>query len=110
MTDLASVLPVVLIGLLQWLMPALVPPTIPFGVRVPRDRADAPVVATERRRYRLATAGVTAAVTAGALVAGPARFRPPGDLADLRRHRRAGPHQRADSVAHPRRAIDLYSR
>jgi hypothetical protein len=31
----AASLPVLLIGALQWLTPSLVPPTTPFGVRIP---------------------------------------------------------------------------
>jgi uncharacterized membrane protein len=63
------VFPVVLIGVLHWLMPSLVPPTTPFGVRVPRDHADAPVIVAQRRRYRLTTAVVTAAALATVLIA-----------------------------------------
>jgi uncharacterized membrane protein len=65
-----SAVPVVLIGVMQWLRPALVPPTIPFGVRVPRDHADAPVVLAQRRRYRLAIAALTVVATAAAVLAG----------------------------------------
>jgi len=68
--SLVSAIPVVLIGVLQWLRPALVPPTIPFGVRVPRDHADAPVVLAQRRRYRLAVAALTVVATAAAVLAG----------------------------------------
>jgi uncharacterized membrane protein len=59
---------VVLIGALQWLMPALVSPTLPFGVRVPRDRADASVITVQRRRYRIATAAVTVVAAAAVLL------------------------------------------
>lgn len=67
---LVSALPVVLIGVLQWLRPALVPPTIPFGVRVPRDHADAPVIRAQRRQYRLAVALVAVAATIAAVLGG----------------------------------------
>ncbi|MCW2898049.1 MAG: hypothetical protein JWO67_314 [Streptosporangiaceae bacterium] len=64
---LTPLFPIVLIGLLHWLVPSFVPPTLPFGVRIPRDRADAPVIAVWRRRYRYGTALVTIAVVAGML-------------------------------------------
>ncbi|MGI5230602.1 DUF1648 domain-containing protein [Actinoallomurus sp. CA-142502] len=65
-----TVIPVVLVGVMKWLMPSLVPPTIPFGVRVPRDRADAPVVVAQRRRYRAVTGVVAVLAVAGTLLAG----------------------------------------
>jgi uncharacterized membrane protein len=67
---LAAVFPVVLVGIMQWLMPTLMPPAIPFGVRIPRDHADAPVITAWRRRYRLATAVVAVVAAVGALLAG----------------------------------------
>ncbi|MDN3352315.1 DUF1648 domain-containing protein [Actinomadura sp. DC4] len=69
MIHVVSVLPVVLVGFTQWLVPAIVPPTIPFGVRVPFDRAEAPVVLAARRLYRVVTAVVTVAAAVFALVA-----------------------------------------
>ncbi|GAA1893710.1 DUF1648 domain-containing protein [Streptantibioticus ferralitis] len=47
-----------------WLTPSMTSPTLPFGVRIPAARADAPVIAEQRKRYRwlVSTAG-------GALVA-----------------------------------------
>ncbi|MCO6004024.1 DUF5808 domain-containing protein [Actinoallomurus purpureus] len=66
---LISLFPVLLIGALQWLTPSLVPATTPFGVRIPGDRADTPVIAAQRRRYRLGTAIVTAAAAAGVILA-----------------------------------------
>ncbi len=39
-------------GLLLW-MPSLVPPTVPFGVRIPLAYAHDPAVTAERRRYTL---------------------------------------------------------
>ncbi|MEV0398461.1 DUF5808 domain-containing protein [Actinoallomurus sp. NPDC050550] len=56
-----TLFPVLLIGVVHWLIPSLVPPTLPFGVRVPLDRAHAPVIDAWRRRYRVGTAGATAA-------------------------------------------------
>ncbi|MCC2279304.1 DUF5808 domain-containing protein [Streptomyces sp. ET3-23] len=59
---------------LAWAMPGLAQPSLPFGVRIPGDRAGEPVIAAAVRRYRarvlpggLATA---AAATAGTLLAG----------------------------------------
>jgi uncharacterized membrane protein len=78
-----SALPVVLIGVLQWLRPALVPPTIPFGVRVPRDHADAPVVLAQRRRYRIAIAALTVVATAAAVLAGSPAAGPVAVAAEL---------------------------
>lgn len=67
------VLPVLLVGVVQWLMPSLVAPTLPFGVRVPRGHAEAPVVVAQRRFYRIvvgvaAVAAVAAAGSRPALV------------------------------------------
>ncbi|GAA4494940.1 DUF5808 domain-containing protein [Actinoallomurus oryzae] len=65
-----TAVPVLLVGVMHWLMPSLVPPTTPFGVRVPRDRAGAPVVAAQRRRYRAVTGVVAVVVVVGALYVG----------------------------------------
>ncbi|GAA2334729.1 DUF1648 domain-containing protein [Streptomyces caniferus] len=42
-----------------WLTPSLTSPTLPFGVRIPAARADAPLIAEQRKRYRwlVGTAG-----------------------------------------------------
>jgi uncharacterized membrane protein len=61
--------PVLLIGVAHWLIPSLVPPTVPFGVRVPRDHADAPVVAGWRRRYRIGVTVVAMLATAAVILA-----------------------------------------
>lgn len=42
---------VLLIGI-AWLMPALVRPTLPFGVRIPSERAGEPAIAAAVRDYR----------------------------------------------------------
>ncbi|WP_127149080.1 hypothetical protein [Streptomyces lydicus] len=44
-----------------WLTPSLTSPTLPFGVRIPAARADSPVIAEQRKRYRrlVGTAGGT---------------------------------------------------
>jgi uncharacterized membrane protein len=57
-----------LLGAAAWAMPAFTQPTLPFGVRIPRERAAEPAVATVLRPYRTRVAvnstGVTAAATA----------------------------------------------
>ncbi|MFE9450090.1 DUF1648 domain-containing protein [Streptomyces sp. NPDC006739] len=45
------VIPAVLAAV-AWLMPSLTGPTLAFGVRIPAPRADAPVIAEQRGRYR----------------------------------------------------------
>ncbi|MFB6814999.1 DUF1648 domain-containing protein [Streptomyces sp. NPDC056347] len=52
--------------------PLLNPPSVPFGVRVPPDKADAPEVAVQRRRYRNLFLGASAGVAVFALAAGAA--------------------------------------
>ena len=58
--SLAAVSPVLVVGALTCSMPAVTRPTLQFGVRVPRERAGAPVIGRERRAYywRTATIGV----------------------------------------------------
>ncbi|MDH6125025.1 DUF5808 domain-containing protein [Kitasatospora sp. GP82] len=56
-----AVVPLVLL-LMAWLMPALTGPTLPFGVRVPASRSDAPVIAEQRRAYRWWVAGAGGAL------------------------------------------------
>jgi uncharacterized membrane protein len=73
---LVMLFPVLLIGVVHWLIPSLVPPTLPFGVRVPLDHAHAPVIDAWRLRYRIGTAGATAATAVAVVllrspVAGP---------------------------------------
>ncbi|WP_369363109.1 DUF1648 domain-containing protein [Streptomyces sp. CG4] len=62
-----------------WWMPSLTGPTLPFGVRSPDARADAPVIAEQRRQYRrrVAASGVVL-ITAGILVSSVFRFGMPG--------------------------------
>ncbi|MER8070314.1 DUF5808 domain-containing protein [Streptomyces sp. NPDC094034] len=50
--------------------PLLNPHAVPFGVRVPPDRADAPEVSGQRRRYRALLLPATLVVTVAALVIG----------------------------------------
>lgn len=63
---LPAVLPVVLIGFLSLLTPALTPKTVQFGIRVPAERAGDLVVAAARRTYRT---GIVV-VTVGAVLVG----------------------------------------
>jgi uncharacterized membrane protein len=56
--SLAAVSPVLVLGALMCSMPAVTRPTVPFGVRVPCERAGAPVIRRERRAYYWRTAAV----------------------------------------------------
>ncbi len=49
---LVDAVPGVVITALAWLTPSLTTPTLPFGVRVPAERVNAPVITEQRRRYR----------------------------------------------------------
>src|ERR1700761_5527213 len=62
-TLLAGVLPVVVGGVLMCSLPAVTRPTLPFGVRVPHERAGAPVIRRERRAYYWRTAAIGACCT-----------------------------------------------
>src|ERR1019366_10750267 len=55
---LAAVSPVLVVGALTCLAPAASRPTVQFGVRVPRERAGAPVIRRERRAYYWRTAAI----------------------------------------------------
>src|ERR1700689_3594184 len=55
---LAGVFPVLTVGALLCSMPAVTRPTVQFGVRVPRERAGAPVIGRERRAYYWRTAAI----------------------------------------------------
>lgn len=69
--SLAAVSPVLTVGALMCLMPAVTRPTLQFGVRVPRERARAPVIRRERRAYYWRTAAVGVCCTlAGVAVPG----------------------------------------
>jgi uncharacterized membrane protein len=56
--SLAAVFPVLVVGTLMCSMPAVTRPTLQFGVRVPRERAGAPVIGRERRAYHWRTAAI----------------------------------------------------
>lgn len=56
--SLAGIFPVLSIGALMCSMPAVTRPTVQFGIRVPRERAGAPVIRRERRAYYWRTAAI----------------------------------------------------
>ena len=56
--SLAAVSPVLVVGALMCLMPAVTRPTLQFGVRVPHERARAPIIGRERRAYYWRTAAI----------------------------------------------------
>ena len=55
---LAAASPVLAAGALMCLMPAVSRPTLQFGVRIPPERAGAPVIRRERRAYYWRTAAI----------------------------------------------------
>jgi uncharacterized membrane protein len=65
-----TVFPILLIGLIEWMMPALVPRSVPFGVRIPGARAEEPVIAQQRRLYRYGIAAITLVVASVVLATG----------------------------------------
>jgi uncharacterized membrane protein len=67
-TLLAAVSPVLANGALMCSLPAVTRPTLQFGVRVPRERAGAPVIRRERRAYYWRTAAIGACCTAVAVL------------------------------------------
>jgi uncharacterized membrane protein len=62
-TLLAAVLPVLVNGALMCLLPVVTRPAVQFGVRVPRQRAGAPVIRRQRRAYCWRTAAIGACCT-----------------------------------------------
>jgi uncharacterized membrane protein len=58
--SLTGVFTVLLLGALMCLAPAASRPTVQFGVRVPREQAEAPVIRRERRAYYWRTAAIGA--------------------------------------------------
>jgi uncharacterized membrane protein len=56
--SLATVSPVLVIGALTCSLPAVTRPALQFGVRVPHERARAPVIGRERRAYYWRTAAI----------------------------------------------------
>ena len=65
--SLAGILPVLIVGTAICSAPAVSRPTLPFGVRVPRARAGAPVIKRERRAYYWRTAAIGLCCTAVAV-------------------------------------------
>jgi uncharacterized membrane protein len=65
--SLAAVSPVLVAGALMCSAPAVTRPTVQFGVRVPRERAGAPVIRRERRAYYWRTAAICVCCTAVAV-------------------------------------------
>src|ERR1017187_8550143 len=63
---LSAVSPVLVVGALTCLAPAASRPTVQFGVRVPRERAGAPVIRRERRAYYWRTAAIGVCCTVAA--------------------------------------------
>ncbi|MGW2826241.1 DUF1648 domain-containing protein [Streptomyces sp. NPDC001443] len=71
-------MPAVLVALAWW-MPSLTSPTLPFGVRSPDARADAPEIVVHRGRYRWQVAASGALlIAAGVLVSSVFRVNLPG--------------------------------
>jgi uncharacterized membrane protein len=68
-TLLAAVLPVLADGALMCSLPAITRPTLPFGVRVPRERVGEPVIRRERRAYYWRTGAVGACCAVAAVAA-----------------------------------------
>ena len=56
--SLAGVFPVLAVGAVMCLQPTVTRPTLQFGVRVPRERTEAPVICRERRAYYWRTAAI----------------------------------------------------
>jgi uncharacterized membrane protein len=56
--SLGAVSPVLVVGALMCLMPVVTRPTLQFGVRVPPERARAPIIGRERRAYYWRTAAI----------------------------------------------------
>jgi uncharacterized membrane protein len=65
--SLAAVLPVPVVGALLFVAARPARPTVQFGVRVPRERAGAPVIGRERRAYYWRTAAIGVCCTAVAV-------------------------------------------
>lgn len=70
MTVFPTLFPILLIGLTAWMLPALVPRSVPFGVRIPGARAKEPVIARQRRRYRYGVAAISLVVAVVVLAVG----------------------------------------
>jgi uncharacterized membrane protein len=65
--SLAGDFSVLVVGALMCSAPAVTRPTVQFGVRVPRERAGAPVIRRERRAYYWRTAAIGVCCTVAAV-------------------------------------------
>jgi uncharacterized membrane protein len=65
--SLSTGLAVLVVGASLWITSVVTRPTLPFGVRVPASRADAPVIRRERRSYQWRVGVLTVGLTAVAL-------------------------------------------
>jgi len=63
-------LPVLLIGVLIWVMPSFTHPTLQFGVRLPDDRVGSDVIRRERRSYSQRTAALAVIFTMATALSG----------------------------------------
>jgi uncharacterized membrane protein len=68
--SLAAVSPVLVVGALMCSMPAVTRPTLQFGVRIPHERAGAPIIGRERRAYYWRTAAIGTCCTLVAVAVG----------------------------------------
>lgn len=59
-SSLPAVVPILLIGFVCLLTPALTPKTVQFGVRIPAERVGDAAITSARRGYRIGTTTVTA--------------------------------------------------
>ncbi|WP_326569323.1 DUF5808 domain-containing protein [Amycolatopsis rhabdoformis] len=65
---LPDLLAPVLLLVAAWVMPSVVKPTLPFGVRVPADHVDDPLITEQRRIYRWWIGGAGLALVLAGLV------------------------------------------
>lgn len=65
---LGAMLPMLLLAAMLWVTPGVTRPTLQFGVRIPPERAGAPVIRRERRAYRMRTAVLAVCLAAAALL------------------------------------------
>jgi len=68
LSSLAAIVPVPFFGALSCITPAITRPTLQFGVRIPGDRAGAPVIRRERRAYFWRTAAIGVCWTVAAVL------------------------------------------
>ncbi len=79
-----TIVQILLVGLVTWLLPTLVPRTVPFAVRIPGARVGEPVIARQRRFYRSGLVAITLVVAAVVLATGNrVEAAAPGVLAEV---------------------------